>query len=199
MIASALLASVLALAQGTEAPARDASDAGTQAGVADGGAVPDAGIDTDGGTARRSPEATPSELAKKAFDLANIDLQAARLYVVGLFHLSRKPISAWDRAHSVTLFNSAENAITDSDRSLAELSGMARGKWEKGAAPLTHARATLAQTLKELRSLSVPATPSGGADRQEIARKVHRALDSAGKDLDAAAKVMGVDTKIKGP
>jgi hypothetical protein len=191
MIASALLAGLLAFAQAEGAPPREGPDAG--AGVSDGG------MDGDGGTARRSPEATPPELAKKAIDLAHIDLGAARLYVVGLFHLSRRPISAWDRAHSVTLFNSAENAITDSDRSLSELSGMARGNWEKAAAPLTHARATLMQALKDLRSLSVPTTPSGGADRQETARKVHRALDSAGKDLDAAAKTMGVDTKIKGP
>jgi hypothetical protein len=191
MIASALLAALLAFAQAEDATPREtAPDAGARA---------DSGMDGDGGTARRSPEATPPQLAKKAFDLANIDLGAARLYVVGLFHLSQKPISEWDRAHSVTLFNSAENAIADCDRSLAELSGMARGKWEKAAAPLTHARATVAQALKDLRSLSVPTTPSGATDRQQIARKVHEELDSAGKDLDTAAKVMGVDTRIRGP
>ena len=195
MIASALLAALLAFAQAEGAPPRDAPDAGVA--VSDGGMDAESGI--DGGTGRKSPEATPSELAKKAIDLAHIDLGAARLYVVGLFHLSRRPISAWDRAHSVTLFNSAENAMTDADRSLSELSGMARGKWEKAAAPLTHARSTLAQALKDLRSLSVPTTPSGAADRQQIARKVHEELDSTRKDLDAAAKVMEVDTKIKEP
>jgi hypothetical protein len=197
MIASALLAAVLAFAQaeGAPAPPRDAPDAGTP--VSDGGTDADGGA--DGGTARKSPEATPSELAKKAIDLAHIDLGAARLYVVGLFHLSRKPISAWDRAHSVTLFNSAENAMTDSDRSLSELSGMARGKWEKAAAPLTHARSTVAQALKDLRALSVPTTASAAVDRQQVARKVHQELDSVRKDLDAAAKVMEVDTRIKEP
>ena len=196
MIAPALLAAVVAFAQaeGPPAPGRDAPDAGAT--VSDGGTDADG---VDGGSARKSPEATPEELAKKAIDLAHIDLGAARLYVIGLFHLSRKPITAWDRAHSVTLYNSAENAIADTDRSLSELSGMARGKWEKAAAPLTHARSTLTQALKDLRSLSVPTTPVGAVDRQQVARKVHQALDSARKDVDAAAKVMGVDTKIKEP
>jgi len=198
MIAAALLAALLASAQ-AEAPARDAADAGSRAGVADSGVDADGGMDADGGTARRSPEATPPELAKKAVDLANIHLQAARLYVVGLFHLSRKPTSAWDREHSVSLFNSAENAITDADRSLAELSGMARGSWQKAHDPLAHARATLVQAQKELRSLSVPATGTGPADGQQVARRVHQALDSAGKDLDSAGKTMGVDARIKGP
>jgi hypothetical protein len=199
MIATAVLVALLAFAQGAEAPPRQDSDAGMRAGADDGGTDADGGMDADGGTARRSPEATPPELAKKAVDLANIHLQAARLYVVGLFHLSRKPTSSWDRAHSVSLFNAAENAITDADRSLAELSGMARGKWQKAAEPLAHARATLVQVQKELRSLSVPATGTGPADAQQVARKVHQGLDSAGKDLESAAKTMGVDTKIKGP
>jgi len=197
MIATALLAALVAFAQteGPPAPGRDATDAGTT--VSDGGTDADGGV--DGGSARKSPEATPEELAKKAIDLAHIDLGAARLYVIGLFHLSRKPITDWDRAHSVTLYNSAENAIADTDRSLSELSGMARGKWAQAAAPLTHARSTVAQALKDLRSLSVPTTPVGAVDRQQVARKVHGELDSERKDIDAAAKVMSVDTKIKEP
>jgi hypothetical protein len=193
MIASAMLAAVLAFAQGAEAPAREDSDAGMRTDADDGG------MDPDGGRARRSPEAAPEELAKKAVDLGNIYLQVARLYVVGLFHLSRKPTTAWDREHSISLFNAAENAITDADRSLAELSGMARGKWQKAAEPLTHARATLVQAQKELRSLSVPATGTGPSGGQQIARRVHDGLDSAGKDLESAAKTMDVETKIKGP
>ena len=54
------------------------------------------------------------------------------------------------------------------------------------------AEVVVAQVLKDLRSLSVPSTPSGAADRQQLARKVHQALDSAGKDLDSAAKTMGI-------
>jgi len=199
MIGSAVLVAVLAFAQGAEAPPREGPDAGLRTGAEDGGIDRDGGTDADGGTARRSREATPPELAKKAVDLANIHLQASRLYLVGMFHLSRKPISAWDREHSVSLFNSAQNAITDADRSLAELSGMAHGNWQKAAQPLTHARTTLVQAQKELGTLSVPATGTGQADRQQIARRVHEALDSVGKDLDSAAKTMGVDTKIKGP
>jgi len=195
MIAPALLAALVAFAQAEGSPPRDAPDAGSA--VSDGGTDADGGL--DGGSARKSPEATPTELAKKAVDLAHIDMGAARLYVIGLFHLSRNPITAWDRSHSVTLFNSAENAITDSDRVLSELSGMARGKWQQAAPPLTHARSSVAQALKDLRSLSVPTTPSGAGDRQQVARKVHEELDSARKDLDTAAKVMGVDTKIKEP
>jgi hypothetical protein len=198
MIGSAVLVAILAFAQGVETPPREGADAGSRTGAEDGGAT-DADGGLDGGTARRSPEATPPELAKKAVDLANIHLQASRLYLVALFHLSRKPISAWDREHSVSLFNSAQNAITDADRSLAELSGMAHGNWRNAAQPLTHARATLVQAQKELGTLAVPATGSGQADRQQIARRVHEALDSAGKDLDSAAKTMGMDTKIKGP
>src|SRR5437763_332789 len=84
------VAAILALAQDAAGPLREPSDGGARAEA-------DGGTDLDGGTARPSPEAAPAELAKKAVVLANIHLQAARLYVVGLFQLSRKPAAAWDR------------------------------------------------------------------------------------------------------
>jgi hypothetical protein len=170
----------------------------------DAGVRPDAGTradaDADGGTARPSPEQATAQLAKKAVDLANIHLQAGRLYTLGLFLLARKPTTEWDRAHSLTLFNQAENAVTDADRSLAELSGMARGEWSKAADPLAHARATIVQVHKDLRAISVPPEPRTAApDPQQIARKAFEALDSARKNLDQAAGVMKVDTKLRAP
>jgi hypothetical protein len=124
-------------------------------------AGPDAGTrdETDAGVTRLPPQQASAEMAKKSVDAAHIELQSARLYVLGLFLLSKPPTTVWDREHSITLFNQLQEAIGEADRSLAELSGMAKGKWEKADQPLRNARQTIVQVQKDLRSISVPHGP----------------------------------------
>jgi hypothetical protein len=208
------------LAQGSQPAPTEQADAGVAAQVEPGGRMDGgasapqgeagaaAGIDAgssaqaDGGFAegaRPSPQRASAELAKKAVDVANIHLQAARLYALGLFHLARRPTTEWDRGHSISLFNQAQEAVTDADRSLAELTGMAKGQWEKASKPLKHARLTIVQVQKDLASLSVPPTGKAATDGQKTARHVYDAIESVGKDLESAAKTMKVDAKLRGP
>jgi hypothetical protein len=194
MSAAVVLVALLAVAQEAGPAARDRSDAGIAAEV-DAGTRPEA----DGGTERLPPQQASAELAKKTVDVTNIELQSARLYVLGLFHLARKPTTVFDRAHSVTLFNQAEQALGEVDRSVAELSGMARDKWQKAALPLTHARSTMAQVHKDLRSISVPPLGKETVDAREVTKRVFGALQSVRNDLESAAKEMGADPKLHEP
>ena len=118
LAAAALLASSAAPGQAPE----------TSAGNADAG-QPDAGALL---TAREKVAAQASEQAKKDVDVAGIHLQVARLYLAGLYGLTGAP-STWDREHGVALFNQAQTALTDADRQIAELQGL--------AAPATRSRA----------------------------------------------------------
>jgi len=192
MSGALLLAAFLALAQdgGREIPPNAGIRAGPDAGTPD---EPDAGL------ARLPPEQASAELAKKSVDAAHIELQSARLYVLGLFHLSKPPTTVWDREHSITLFNQTQQAIGEAERSLAELSGMAKGKWEKADQPLRNARQILVQVQKDLRSISVPPTGSATVDAREISKRVYDSLDSARKELESAAKAMGVEPKLRSP
>jgi hypothetical protein len=182
-----------------EPGAATATDGGSSA-QAEGGAAAqaDGGL-VEGARGRLSPQRASAELAKKAVDIANIHLQAARLYALGLFQLARRPTTEWDRGHSISLFNQAQEAVTDADRSLAELTGMAKGQWEKASEPLKHARLTIVQVQKDLASLSVPPTGKAAVDGQKTARHVYDAIESVGKDLESAAKTMKVDAKLRGP
>jgi hypothetical protein len=189
--ALALLA-LLALAQDggraipPNAGIRAEPDAGTQA-------EPDAGI------TRLPPQQASAELATKSVAAAHIELQSARLCVLGLFQLAKPPTTVWDREHSITLFNQAQEAIGEADRSLAELSGMAKGKWEKADQPLRNARQTIVQVQRDLRSISVPPTGSATVDAREITKRVFDSLDSARKELESAARAMNVDPKLRAP
>jgi hypothetical protein len=162
---------------------------------------PDAGTrdETDAGVTRLPPQQASAELAKKSVDAAHIELQSARLFVLGLFQLSKPPTTVWDREHSITLFNQTLEAVGEADRSLAELSGMAKGKWEKADQPVRNARQTLQQVQKDLRSISVPPTGSATVDAREMSKRVYDSLDSARKELESAAKAMDVDPKLRSP
>ena len=139
-------------------------------------------------------------MAKKDVDVAGIHLQVAKLYVTGLYDLAGGP-STWDREHGVALFNQAQNALTDAERQLGELQGLARNGWPKALEPLGRARTTLAQMQSQLRSLSVPLRTGGGQDQagQSILKGVYKSLDSALHDLESAAREMGVDPKLRTP
>jgi hypothetical protein len=183
---AALLASSAALAQTPEKPPPGADQA-----------KPDAGSPS---TAREKAAAQAGEQAKKDVDVASIHLQVARLYLAGLYGLAGAP-STWDREHGVALFNQAQNALTDADRQLAELQGLAQGNWPQAGDPLSRARSTLVRAQGQLRSLSVPLRTGGGQDQagQSVIGQIYKSLDSSRDELNAAARAMGVDTKLRTP
>ena len=194
LAAAALVAAPAARAQNPEL-APDARDAGT----ADGrrAATADAGLPQD---PRERAAAQATEQAKKDVDVASIHLQAATLYLAGLYGLAGAP-STWDREHGVALFNQAQNALGDAERQLAELQGLVQGNWPGARDPLTRARSTLVRAQGQLRSLSVPLRTGGGQDQagQSVIGQIYKALDSSKDELESAAKAMGVDTKLRTP
>ena len=141
-----------------------------------------------------------AQQAKNDIDLADIHLQVARLYLVGLHGLGGSP-STWDREHGVALFTQAQNALTDADRQLAELQGLAQRNWPDAREPLSKMRNSLVRAQTQLRSLSVPMRTGGGQDQagQSVIREVYKSLDSSRDELDSAAKAMGVDSKLRKP
>src|SRR5712672_672744 len=188
LAAAAFLASAGALAQTEELPR--GQDGGT-AGTGDGGSSL---------TPREKVAAQASDQAKKDVDVAGIHLQVAKLYLAGLYGLAGAP-STWDREHGVALFNQAQTALTDADRQLAELQGLAQSAWPEARDPLSRARNTLVRVQGQLRSLSVPLRTGGGQDQagQSVIGQIYKSLDSSRDELDAAAKAMGVDTKLRTP
>ena len=98
-------------------------------------------------------------------------------------------------------FTQARNALTDADRQLAELQGLAQGNWPQARDPLTRARNTLVRAQGQLRSLSVPLRTGGGQDQagQSVIGQIYKSLDSSRNELDSAARAMGVDPKLRTP
>jgi len=151
-------------------------------------------------TPREKALAQAAEQAKKDVDFANIHLQAAKLYLTGLYGLDGRP-STWDREHGVALFTHAQDALTDAQRQLAELQGFAKATWPDARDPLAKVKTSLDHVQARLRSLSVPLHPDGsgqGADQSAI-RDMYKEIDSAHGDLDRAARAMGVDAKLRKP
>jgi len=141
-----------------------------------------------------------AQQAKNDIDLAGIHLQVAQLYLAGLNGLGGSP-STWDREHGVALFTQAQNSLTDADRQLAELQGLAQRNWPDAREPLSKMRNSLVRAQTQLRSLSVPMRTGGGQDQagQSVIREVYKSLDSSRDELDSAAKAMGVDSKLQKP
>jgi hypothetical protein len=187
---AALLASPLAVAQTPERPLQPSPEA----------AQPDAGPGAPPLTPTEKVAAQAAGQAKRDVDVAGIHLEAARLYLAGLFGLAGAP-STWDREHGVALFTQAQNALTDADRQLAELQGLAQRNWPDARDPLSRARNTLVRVQTQLRSLSVPLRTGGGQDQagQSVIREVYKSLDSSRDELSSAAKAMGVDPKLRTP
>ena len=180
---AAMLASSVASAQAPEqAPPRDVGQSDPQR------------------KASEKAAAQAAEQAKNDIDLADIHLQVARLYLAGLHGLGGSP-SEWDREHGVALFTLAQNALTDADRQLAELQGLAQRNWPDAREPLAKMRTSLVRAQTQLRSLSVPMRTGGGQDQagQSVIRGVYKSLDSSRDELESAAKKMGVDPKLKTP
>jgi hypothetical protein len=157
----------------------------------------DAGV---GQSPREKAAAQATDQAKKDVDIAGIHLQVARLYLAGLHGLAGAP-STWDREHGVALFNQVQNALADADRQLAELQGLAQSNWPDARDPLTRARNTVVRAQGQLRSLSVPVRTGGGQDQagQSVIGQIYKSLDSSRDELNAAAKAMGVDPKLRTP
>jgi hypothetical protein len=162
---------------------------------ADGGAAPE-----DGGTTA-APRLPPNEeLARNDVHATIVHLQVAKLYVQGLYDLAGRATS-FNRERGLSLFTQAQNALADAQRTLAELSGLAKGTWAKAAEPVRSARNTLSRVDSQLRSLAVPkvgAAGQGPAAQTRIA-DIYKSLDSALKDVSSAAKAMNVDTKLRTP
>src|ERR671937_2052600 len=110
-------------------------------------------------TPRERALAQAADQVKKDVDFAAIHLQAAKLYLTGLYGLDGRP-STWDREHGVALFTHAQDALSDVQRQIAELQGFARTTWPDSGPLLSRVRRTLAGVEKQLRSLSVPMHPS---------------------------------------
>lgn len=151
-------------------------------------------------TPQEKAAAKTTDQAKKDVDFAAIHLHAAKLYLTGLYGLDGRP-STWDREHGVALFTHAQDALTDAQRQVAELQGLAQTSWPDATPPLSRLRLELQGVEKRLRSLSVPLHPSNtGQDAgQSAIKEMYDALDTALGDLDAAAKAMGVDAKLQKP
>lgn len=170
---------------------------GTDAGIQI--VLPDGGISTDAGIS--PPRLAPTaELARNDVHAATIHLRVARLYAEGLYDLAGNS-SEWNRERGLTLFTGAQNAVSDADRALAELSGLAKAQRVQAVEPIRNARATLSRVTSQLRQLAVPKL---GAKGQGIAAQaklveIHKALDSALNDVASAAKAMGVETKLLTP
>ena len=189
LVFAALLASSMALAQTPERPPQP-GDKGQ----------PEAALSASPQTPREKAADQAADQAKKDVDVAGIHLQIARLYLAGLYGLAGAP-STWDREHGVALFTQARNALTDADRQLAELQGLAQGNWPQARDPLTRARNTLVRAQGQLRSLSVPLRTGGGQDQagQSVIGQIYKSLDSSRNELDSAARAMGVDPKLRTP
>ena len=187
---AALLASPLAVAQTPERLPQPSPDA----------VQPDAGPGAAPLTPKEKVAAQAAEQAKKDVDVAGIHLEAARLYLAGLYGLAG-PSSSWDREHGVALFTQAQNALTDADRQLAELQGLAQRNWPDARDPLSRARNTLVRVQTQLRSLSVPLRTGGGQDQagKSVIGEVYKSLDSSRDELHSAARAMGVDPKLRTP
>lgn len=144
--------------------------------------------------------AQATDQAKKDVDFAAIHLRAAKLYLTGLYGLNDTP-STWDREHGVALFAHAQDALSDVQRQVAELQGFARATWPDAGPSLSRVTRALDGVEKRLRSLSIPLRSSAdGQDAGQSAIKdMYDALDAAQKDLDSAAKAMGVNAKLKTP
>jgi hypothetical protein len=201
LVIVAALVAAAAFAQNTNVAQPDAGAPPPDTGGGDGG-VADAGdggvADADGGTFARLPP--NEELARNDVHAATIHLQVARLYVEGLYDLAGRA-TTWNRERGLSLFTNAQNAVADAQRTLAELSGLAKGSWAKAAEPIRKARATLSHVDAQLRALAVPkvgASGQGPTGQAKIA-DVYNSLDSALKDVSAAAKAMDVDTKLRTP
>jgi hypothetical protein len=141
-----------------------------------------------------------SDAAKRAFDIASVNLLAAKDYLGGLNDLAQKP-TTWDREASIALFNNAQRAVTDAEERIGQLEPMATGSWAKARGPINRARASLVNAQRQLRTFagSVPTDSGDPASRQLYIKGLWNTVDGASKALDDAAVQMNVDTKLKTP
>jgi hypothetical protein len=139
----------------------------------------------------------PADQAKMALDLAEVELQAGKLYLTGLADLASRP-GTWDRAHSVYLFNEAQRAVERSEEQLRELETLAVGNYPKAVEPLRRARASLVDTEHDLRAFAAPVR--GGTYKPQdpkAIKELWHTVDRAQKDLQTAAEHMHVDYHLK--
>ncbi len=139
------------------------------------------------------PAGAGASVAKQAVDVAGIDMQAAKLFVTGIYDLSTRP-NQFDKHRAIVLFNQAQEAVTQAELQLADLSRVAQPA-PNGA--LQNARNTMVSAQGELRALA-GALNAGGTDPNRI-KALYQSIDSATHDLDSAARAMRVDTRLNSP
>ena len=158
---------------------------------------------TKGGVFNNKAPAAPqanADAAKRAFDIANANLEAAKTYLGGLNDLAQTP-ATWDRDSSIALFNSAQRSVTDAEERIGSLVPLAKGDWAKANDPLSKARTQLVSVQKELRDFAGPVRADSGSPqtRQSSIHNLWNTVDSASKDLKDAVGAMSVDTRVKTP
>lgn len=138
--------------------------------------------------------------AKRAYDIASANLDAAKAYLGGLNDLAQKA-ETWDRDSSISLFNSAQRAVTDAEERVGALVPLAKGDWAKASDSLGKARSDLVRVQSELKQFagSVRSSAGDAAARQGEIKGLWTTLDTASKDLNSAASQMSVDTHLKTP
>ena len=136
--------------------------------------------------------------AKMSLDVAEIELQASKLYLAGLADLAARP-TTWDRDHTVGLFNQAQRTVIRAEEHLGEMEKLATGSWANAGDALRRARASLVDTEQQLRAFSAP-MKSGQLQAQGPAsiKNLWNSIDKAQKELEGAASTMGVDFHLKG-
>jgi hypothetical protein len=129
--------------------------------------------------------------AKQAVDVASVDMQAARLFVAGLYDLSTR---AFDNRRAAALFTQAQEAVTQAELQLGDLLSQAQGS---AAAQLGRARQTLVSVQGDL--LSLAERSEGSSSDAGRLKSLCQSIDSATHDLESAAKAMHVDTRLNAP
>lgn len=143
---------------------------------------------------------TNAAVAKRAYDIASANLQAAKSYLGGLNDLAQKA-ETWDRDSSISLFNSAQRAVSDAEERVDALVPLAKGDWAKAADSLGKVRGGLVRVQTELKQFAGSVRLAAGdvAARQGELKGLWTTLEGAAKDLNTAASQMSVETRLQTP
>lgn len=165
-------------------------------------ALPAFASDEMGGARTTAPDkGVMADMAKKHVDVSDIDLQASKLYVNGIFDLAQKA-STWDKDHATALFNDAQRSVTEAEVHLGHLADMAVANNVANAnTSLAKARTDLVNTESMMKALATPIKNGSGdpASIQRQSKDILSALDDAQKNLESGASDLKVDYKLKSP
>ncbi len=141
-----------------------------------------------------------SDIAKKHVDVTDVNLQAGKLFVNGVYDLAQRP-ETFDAGHAAALMNETRSAVDEARLHLGHLFDLAKGDWASAYDPLSKAKTDLASVDKMLRNFG-PSIKGNIPDEKSIqatARDIWQSLDDAQKNVERAATDMTVDYKLKTP